>query len=311
MEGLGRTIVPRRASRRNDRLSFPCRLFRRRRRACCWRSGRRLALLGYLGNGQYLDLLVGGRGRMGGVEQLFLAKADRLDPLYRDLERVDQDVADRVGPALAQDHVALALSIGLDMADDQEAVRQQRRMHERIGDPSKRLVGLRPDDRRVGIELDVDVETGQALEFGHDRRALVRRRLSSRPDFRSLLGFLAEAREIQFRSGVEPAELADDVVACRRRLAVRGRDGRAQDEDSRQQRDVAQADFRSLPHRYPASPMAWMHRALTPCAVVRQGIDLLVSLVEPAQVLTISRAHALATAVRAATRFWIASKVLR
>jgi hypothetical protein len=54
-----------------------------------------------------------------------------------------------------------------------------------------------------------------------------------------------------------------------------------------------------------------MHRALTPFVVVKQGIDLLVSLVEPAHNLTISRAHALATAARAEIRFWIASKLLR
>jgi hypothetical protein len=57
--------------------------------------------------------------------------------------------------------------------------------------------------------------------------------------------------------------------------------------------------------------MAWRQFRLTPDAVVRHGTDLLVSLVEPAQSLTISRAHALATAVRAATRFWIASRLRR
>ncbi len=43
----------------------------------------------------------------------------------------------------------------------------------------------------------------------------------------------------------------------------------------------------------------------------RQGIDLLVSLVEPPQTLTISRWQAFATVTRAATRFWMASKAPR
>ena len=42
-----------------------------------------------------------------------------------------------------------------------------------------------------------------------------------------------------------------------------------------------------------------------------EGIDLLVSLVEPPHNLTISRVQALATVTRAAIRFWIASNVFR
>ena len=63
--------------------------------------------------------------------------------------------------------------------------------------------------------------------------------------------------------------------------------------------------------RYPASVIAWVQLRLTPLAVIRQGTDLLVSLVEPWQILTISRVQALATVTRAAIRFWIASKVCR
>src|SRR5262249_30284607 len=100
-----------------DQLSFFGRfLLRRCWRACfCWRG--LLALLGQLRNRQNLDLLVGRRSRMRGIEQLLLAEPDRLDAFRRDLERVDQDVADGVGPALAQDHVAFALAVRLDVAD--------------------------------------------------------------------------------------------------------------------------------------------------------------------------------------------------
>ena len=63
--------------------------------------------------------------------------------------------------------------------------------------------------------------------------------------------------------------------------------------------------------RYPASTMAWVQLRLTPLAVTRQGTDLLVSLVEPWQILTISRLQAFATVTRAATRFWMASNGLK
>ena len=57
--------------------------------------------------------------------------------------------------------------------------------------------------------------------------------------------------------------------------------------------------------------MACRQVLLTPLAVIRQGTDLLVSLVEPLHNLTISRVQALATVTRLATRFWIASKARR
>jgi len=57
--------------------------------------------------------------------------------------------------------------------------------------------------------------------------------------------------------------------------------------------------------------MAWVQLRLTPCAVIRQGTDLLVSLVEPWQILTISRVQAFATVTRAAIRFWMASSACR
>ena len=97
-----------------------------------------------------------------------------------------------------------------------------------------------------------------------------------------------------------------------RALPARERRGqRRQEQGAGHQAHVATSWFGRPHQRYPASPMACMQRALTPPVVVRHGIDLLVSLVEPAHNLTISRAHALATAPRAATRFAIPSKTRR
>src|SRR5271165_7468206 len=101
------------------------------------------------------------------------------------------------------------------------------------------------------------------------------------------------------------AELAHNRVPLRRGLAVCGQGGgRERGKDSKRQTETAH-------HRYPASSTAWRQLRLTPWAVVRQGIDLEVSLVEPLHSLTISREQTLATPRRAAMRFWIASKARR
>src|SRR5205085_573072 len=155
-----------------------------------------------------------------------------------DLESVNQYVADRIGPSLAEKRVAFALSVRLDVADDQESIGQHGGLDHGIGDASQRLVGFRLDDRGIGVELDVDVE-------------------------------------------------------------------------ARQLGKLAQPSPRRSHYRYPASSKARVQFLLTPCVVARQGTDLLVSLVEPAHNLTISRAHTFATVARAATRFWIASKLRR
>src|SRR6476619_5783865 len=49
-----------------------------------------------------LDAAVFGRLRIVPVEQLLLAKADRLDALRGDSERIDQGIADGIRPALAE-----------------------------------------------------------------------------------------------------------------------------------------------------------------------------------------------------------------
>src|SRR4029078_9059980 len=112
-------------------------------------------------------------------------------------------------------------------------------------------------------------------------------------------------RNIEIGSGFEFVQCVDDVVACRRRgcrrLAAReGRGYRNAGSKCQQQAEVTQAH-----QRYPASIVAWVQLRLTPLAVIRQGTDLLVSLVEPWHSLMISSRQAPATVTRAAIRFWI------
>src|SRR5689334_13626659 len=89
------------------------RLFAGRSRSCRWGS----RLFHRLADRDDLDLLIDRRRGLRGIEQLLLAEADGLQAFDRDLEGIRQDVADRVGAALAQDHVRLALAVGFDMAD--------------------------------------------------------------------------------------------------------------------------------------------------------------------------------------------------
>src|SRR5439155_10921789 len=140
-------------------------------------------------------------------------------------------------------------------------------------------------------------------------RPLLRRRIGLRACLRALENLRAQRRNVDFGRGLKVVEFGDDVVPGDGRLGARGRRNRQQ-QCARQKADVIQAS-RGPHHRYPASTMAWVQFRLTPCAVIRQGTALLVSLVEPLHSLTISRVQAFATVMRAAMRFWIASKLER
>ena len=124
-------------------------------------------------------------------------------------------------------------------------------------------------------------------------------------------GPVAQRRHIDLGRALESAELGDDIVpGDGRRLGARGRCEREQKRTCHYA-DPAQSSRRGPHHRYPASTMAWLQLRPTPCTVIRQGTDLLVSLVEPWHSLMISNRHDWATVTRAAMRFWIASKVAR
>src|SRR5271154_3462944 len=112
---------------------------------------------------------------MRGIDELLLAEADGLNPLRRNLEGIDQRVADGVGPALAQRHAVLAPAGGLHVADDQEVVGQNRSLDERVSNASDRLIGFRPYHGRVGVEGDGDTERRQLLKVRRNWRTLLRR----------------------------------------------------------------------------------------------------------------------------------------
>src|SRR6185312_15601411 len=102
---------------------------------------------------------------------------------------------------------------------------------------------------------------------------------------RALLRLRAQRGQIQRRRALEMIELADDLVAGDGlRISGCGKAG-ANEQDGGGER--SEHALRSRPHqRYPASPIACWQRLLTPLAVVRHGIALEVSLVEPAHSLT-------------------------
>ena len=117
-----------------------------------------------------LDLLVDRRGRMGRIQQLLLAETNRLNAFWRYLERRHKHVTDRFGSPLTQRQIILAFTRRLGMTDNQESIGRQCGIVESIGDAAERLIGFRPDDRRVGIELNIDVEMRQLEQLRGDRR---------------------------------------------------------------------------------------------------------------------------------------------
>src|SRR5581483_3311013 len=129
------------------------------------------------------------------------------------------------------------------------------------------------------------------------------------PGLGALHHLLLQRRDVDLAGLLEMIELADDVVTGRRRLrsriACEQREGQCD-------ADAGGAVPDRAHHRYPASSTAFRQLLLMPLGVeTRQGIDLLVSLVEPPQTLTISRWQAFATVTRAAMRFWIASNTVK
>src|SRR6478735_9196676 len=65
------------------------------------------------------------RFRRGGLEQLLFAKPDRFDARWADAEWIDQRFADRVGALLAELEIVFAVSFGVGVSHDQEAIALQ------------------------------------------------------------------------------------------------------------------------------------------------------------------------------------------
>ena len=193
------------------------RLFRR-----C-RSGA-LGRLRHFSKAHDLDAPVGCRRRAGRIAQLFFAEPERLKALGRYLERRHQYIADRIGPPLADDQIVVAPAARFGVADDQEFVRQQCRIRERVRDASQRSIRARPDDRGIGIEQHVEGHLRQLEQFGNERRPVqwLRRRLR----FGTLDGLLAYRGDIDLRRGFQPGELIHQVFRRRGGLR-RARDIRA------------------------------------------------------------------------------------
>src|SRR5450759_2515417 len=255
-----------------------------------------------------LDLLVDRRRRMDGIDQLLLAQANRLKAFWRNLECVKQHFADRVGSPLTQRQIIFASARRHGMADDQEFVSQQRRMIKRICDAPERSIGIGPNDRSVSIKLNFGKKLRQLEQLRGDGRSFYRRGIGFR--LGSLQSLLPQGSDIQIRRGFKASELTDPVFRRAARLALRqGRQRREADQPDDEQANATSNDPLRNHQRYPASLMALLQLMLTPRGPAnKQSTAWPLPFWMPAQNLATSRWHNLATAERAATRFWIASK---
>src|SRR5450631_2179095 len=186
------------------------------------------------------------------------------------------------------------------MADNQEFVREQRRIIKRIGDAPERSIGLGPNHRRVLIELNLDGKPWQLEQLRSDGRPLQRHAIGL--GLNSLQHLLPQGRELQIGRGIKADKLTDPVFRRGTRLGPsRGQRCHGANQQDDEQTNAMPAFLPQSHQRYPASPMAWLHRALTPRVAVKMHSRAWPpSLGMPP--------HILATAERAATRFWIASK---
>ena len=105
------------------------------------------------------------------VAQLLFAETDRLQYGGIDAERIDQGRGNGFSAPLAQPDIVFAAADGISMADDQEAVAEQDRVMQRIGDGADGAIRRRLDHRRVEIEIHFDGELRQVLQLRKRQRA--------------------------------------------------------------------------------------------------------------------------------------------
>ncbi len=105
------------------------------------------------------------------------------------------------------------------MADDQEAIWQQPEVAEGIGEAPERPIGIGPDYRKVGIELNIEVEMRQSEQRDGDRRALQRHGVRLRLD--AIEHLLAQGGDIQIGGRFQTGELTDHVIRGGGRLRER------------------------------------------------------------------------------------------
>src|ERR1700686_1331512 len=270
----------------------------------------RPAPLGRFSHGHELELGIDRRGRTVVVQHLLLAEAEGLKALARNFERVDHDVADHVGPPLAERQIVFASAGRGGMADDQEFVCPQRGMAERIGDSPERPVGFRPNHRAVLVELDIGGGLREVEQFRRDRRPFERGGVGLGPGLDAVRCRLLQGGDIDIRRGVGAGEPDSPFFRRAGRLGLREcRNRHRAGQYDREQSDAAPADAPETHQRYPASVRALLQLMVIPRGPAKtQSSALARSALTLAQYLLTSRSHNLVTETRAATRFWMASK---
>src|SRR6266404_1486770 len=191
------------------------------------------------------------------------------------------------------------------MDDYQEFVCQQFRIGKHIGDAAERLIRFGANDGRVFVKPNLDDELRQLEQLGGNRRPFCRHSVRSR--FYPVGNLLPQRGDIQIRRSFKAGKLVDPVRRCAARRGLRRGWGC---DRADQQGNVPSGLLPRSHQRYPASAMALLQFMLTPRGPANRhsrALPLSPFWMSPQNLVT-SRAHSLATAERAATRFWIASK---
>ena len=193
------------------------------------------------------------------------------------------------------------------MVDHQEGVRPQLWIGQRIGDAADHLVGLRPDDRRVRIEHDVEIEMRQLEKLRRDRRPPGRRRIGAR--LNSIGSLLAQRGRIDLGGGLGTDQLIDQAGAGAGVCAVAGRIGNASASDAPpagRSRAVSVPTTSAVPRR--VDRLVAVRRRLL--GKVQQALQPLGSILPDlaAQVFS-SQLHSFERVARAVTRCSMAPKM--
>src|SRR3954447_5467230 len=166
-----------------------------------------------------LDPLVGRRVRMRRIQKLLLAQTNRLQAFGGNPEGHRQNIANSIGPSLAQGEIEVAPAPRRGMAYDQEFVTDQSGVAQRIGNTPDRAIGIGPNDRGVFIKLDIDDEPRQVEQRGRDRRPLRWYRIGLR--LYSGGSLLTQCGSVNIRRGLRSGKLVDPAFARPGRLPLR------------------------------------------------------------------------------------------
>ena len=95
------------------------------------------------------------------VAQLLFTETNRLKHGGIDAEGIDQGSADGFGTPLAEIHIVFAPAHCIGMADNKEAIAEENRIMQRVGNRTDIPIQFRTDDGGAKIEVNLDGELGK------------------------------------------------------------------------------------------------------------------------------------------------------